>query len=462
MKKAGKLIAWTLALALLFSSMSALAENSGAVTAGVASVDENGIIRLDVTMADLAKAGINPGDIVEVTVGGTTIELPVDTSTANIMLGQLLLMTLDNYSLLTASLRSFVEASGLGKPAAGGNGTEWEWADGASQPESVSIRLVKAGGFEPMELQSVGALNVLNMSEIDYANYVLLRTVALFALIDKDSAEKAADDDFCIPAIMKVTTFDTLDSMLMGLSSGQVCMVLAGNSVADYICSKNPGIHKHVYADTEYTAGTLSNLFSSGLTSHYAFMLPEGNTALRDEINGVLQEMSADGTMQQLVKDYITDAVTDPDTRKVEFENFDNAETIRFVVTGDIPPVDYVAEDGTPAGFNTAVLAEIGRRMQKNIQLVVSTNLSRALELESGNADVAFWTRTQDEIANHIKNLSKDQLGDLAENAMDRRILELVSYAIPRSTVRSIPFSDVPDGMITTDDYYSEPVVMIH
>lgn len=45
---------------------------------------------------------------------------------------------------------------------------------------------------------------------------------------------------------------------------------------------------------------------------------------------------------------------------------------------------------------------------------------------------------------------------------MDRRILEMLSLAIPRSTIRSIQFSDVPAGMITTDVYYSEPVVMIH
>lgn len=462
MKKAGKMIAWILALAVLFSSMSALAEGSGTITAGVADVDKDGTIRLDVSMADLANAGINPRDIVEVTVGGKTIELPVDTSTRNLMFGQLVLLTNDNYSLLTASLRGFVEAAGLGRPAAGGNGSVWEWADGASQPESVSIRLVKAGGFEPAEIQSIGALNVLNMDEKDFVNYVLLRAVGLFALMHNDSPERMEDNDFRIPAIMKVTTFDTLDAMLMGLSSGQVCMALAGNSVADYICSRNPEIHKHVDTDSEYTAGTLSNLFFSGLTSNYAFMLPENNTALRDEINGVLREMSADGTMQQLVKDYITDAVADQNIHKVEFENFDDAETIRFVVTGDIPPVDYVAEDGTPAGFSTAVLAEIGRRLHRNIQLIVSTNLSRSLELADGNADVAFWTRTHEDIGNLIRNLSKDQLSDLAETTVDRRILELVSVAIPRSTVGSIQFSDIPDGMITTDAYYSEPVAMIH
>ena len=115
----------------------------------------------------------------------------------------------------------------------------------------------------------------------------------------------------------------------------------------------------------------------------------------------------------------------------------------------------------TPAGFSTAVLAEIGRRMHRNIQLIVSTNLSRSLELTSGNADVAFWTRTQDVIGNYINSLSMDQLKDLVETPMDQKILDLISVTVPRDTLHSIQYSDIPDGMITTDVYYSEPVSMI-
>lgn len=69
MKKVGKLIAWILALAILFSSMSVLAEDVAALTARVTGVDELGTIYLDITEADLANAGIKPLDIVEVAVG---------------------------------------------------------------------------------------------------------------------------------------------------------------------------------------------------------------------------------------------------------------------------------------------------------------------------------------------------------------------------------------------------------
>ena len=62
-----------------------------------------------------------------------------------------------------------------------------------------------------------------------------------------------------------------------------------------------------------------------------------------------------------------------------------------MVVTGDLPPLDYIGADGIPAGFNTAVLAEIGRRLGVNIELVSMQAGSRTLALTSNTADAVFW-----------------------------------------------------------------------
>ena len=75
----------------------------------------------------------------------------------------------------------------------------------------------------------------------------------------------------------------------------------------------------------------------------------------------------------------------------VAFEKFEGAETIKVAVTGDLPPIDYVAADGTPAGFNTAILAEIGKRLKVNIELMNVESGARAAALSSKRADVVFW-----------------------------------------------------------------------
>ena len=48
--------------------------------------------------------------------------------------------------------------------------------------------------------------------------------------------------------------------------------------------------------------------------------------------------------------------------------------------------------DGKPAGFNTAVLAEIGNRLLRNIELVDVDSGARATALTSKQVDVVFWS----------------------------------------------------------------------
>ena len=75
----------------------------------------------------------------------------------------------------------------------------------------------------------------------------------------------------------------------------------------------------------------------------------------------------------------------------MKFAKFDNAEKIRVVVTGDLPPIDFIGADGVPAGFNTAVLAGIGQFLGMNIELVQVDAGARNATLFSGRADVVFW-----------------------------------------------------------------------
>ena len=59
-----------------------------------------------------------------------------------------------------------------------------------------------------------------------------------------------------------------------------------------------------------------------------------------------------------------------------------------------MPPIDYVDESGRPAGFNTALLAELGRRMHVNIELVNVDAGARTAALVSERVDVVFWYET--------------------------------------------------------------------
>ena len=120
----------------------------------------------------------------------------------------------------------------------------------------------------------------------------------------------------------------------------------------------------------------------------FCFAVKADNAELKNSLNNALEEMKNDGTLTNLTKGYITAAVN---PAKVEFEKFDGTETLKIAITGDLPPLDFVSADGNAAGFNTAVLAEIGKRLQKNIEVVQVDSASRAAALTSGHADIVFW-----------------------------------------------------------------------
>lgn len=203
--------------------------------------------------------------------------------------------------------------------------------------------------------------------------------------------------------------FDDLNSMQMALQSGQIAEMSTYRSVARYIIAKDPRFE--VLKD-----------HSLEFIDSFCFALRDDETELRDSLNLVIREMQTDGTLDRLTKEYITDISTDKDPPVVELPHFDNAQTIKIGVTGDLPPFDFVNADGKPAGFTTAVLSEIGNRMLKNIEIVDITAGARAAALTSKQIDVAFWA------------------------------------IVPASEI--IPSdSDKPAGVILTDPYFKDKIV---
>lgn len=207
----------------------------------------------------------------------------------------------------------------------------------------------------------------------------------------------------------KPVFFDNLNAMQMALQSKQIDEISTYRSVARYMTAKNPRFE--VLKD-----------HSLEFIDSFCFALRDDETELRDSLNRVIKDMQSDGTLERLTKEYVTDISNENDPPAVELPHFDSAQTIKVAVTGDLPPLDFVSADGKPAGFNTAVLAEIGKRMLKNIELVEITGGARASALTSKQVDVVFWA------------------------------IVPVSEIIPADT-------DKPDGVILTDPYFKDKVV---
>ncbi len=173
-----------------------------------------------------------------------------------------------------------------------------------------------------------------------------------------------------------VKFYDSLSSMQMALNAGDIDQMVLPDAIANYVLAMNP--------ECEIALVLRSN--GMGL----AFGFREDESGLRDDFNRALQYMRNNWILAAIEGVYIA-APKYEDPAPVEFKKFPDSETIKVAVTGDLPPIDFIAPDGTPAGFNTAVLAEIGMFLHKNIELVNVDTGARTSALASGRVDAVFW-----------------------------------------------------------------------
>jgi len=102
--------------------------------------------------------------------------------------------------------------------------------------------------------------------------------------------------------------------------------------------------------------------------------------------------MKKDGTMDALKDQYVDRCIAGEEPDAVLPYTFEQAVTLKVALTGDIPPMDYFSAEGSPIGFNTALISEVGRRLGMNIVFISVDSGARATSLASGESDVVFWT----------------------------------------------------------------------
>ena len=213
---------------------------------------------------------------------------------------------------------------------------------------------------------SVGVLAQLNMTEDEYKNFVRDgRNNVGFNFLSN------SDENF--------RYYDSLLNLQMALNAGEIQEVQLPEVVGEYFVNSNLETFK-VSGVTQFR------------TTYLAFGFLKKNETLRDKVNAALQSMKEDGTLEQLQLDYIVNFKED-NLKPIKLEKFDGAETIKIALTGDLPPIDFVAINGEPIGFNMAIISEIGKHAKLNIQVVDIDSGARSAALASGRADATLWYR---------------------------------------------------------------------
>ncbi len=227
----------------------------------------------------------------------------------------------------------------------------------------VLCPLFLASGCGSDNVQRVGVIEYSNVTEDDFNQFY-------------NEFVKSRKDNLTY----EFTFFANVNSMIAALQSGRIDSVGAYESVAKYFVDTNP--------EFEY------EIVSPPMSDVFCCAMREEDKALKNEFDYAISEITADGTLAALVKKYIAEIHFRHAPPVIELPEFYNKSMVKIGVTGDMPALDFIRPDGKPSGFNTALLAEISKRIEKNFILVQIDGGARALALASGKVDVIFWAVT--------------------------------------------------------------------
>ena len=201
--------------------------------------------------------------------------------------------------------------------------------------------------------------------------------------ITEDELNEVLKDIMVNSICNKYVFYDTMNDMLMALNRGDIVVLETDQNTVRYIASRNDNIvDRPPYMNPNMLV--------------FCMLLRGEDTELRDQISACIAEMNEDGSIEALKQTYIEDVIAGKEPEAIEPQIFQDAKTIHVAVTGDRPPMDYISASGEPLGFNTALIAEVAKRLEMNIGMVNVTCAARGVALSSGVCDIVFWMEVGD------------------------------------------------------------------
>ena len=170
-----------------------------------------------------------------------------------------------------------------------------------------------------------------------------------------------------------------MDELLYELKSGRADVICCPDVTAEYLLRTETGLKRvQVPKDT-------SNGVEGGGRLSFAMAMRTADAALQQELNAAISELEDDGTLTALKVAYVD---ADEPLDIYEKKTSSGKTTLYVGVTGTVPPIDRVDENGVPCGFSVAFLAELEKRTGYRFETVVIEPKDSFTVLNSGKVDL--------------------------------------------------------------------------
>ena len=191
--------------------------------------------------------------------------------------------------------------------------------------------------------------------------------------------------------VKEIILFNRTSDEVAAVLNGKIDAFMANDLTINYYAERNP---------------KLKMIIPGKKVEGVVFMrVRSEDTRLKAELDSAINILHENGILKSLEEKWVTNLPTSNEPAHTNIPKIEGAKTIYIGVTGDFPPLDYIAADGRPAGYNIATLTEIGKILKINLEFVSIESLARYAALGSKKIDVIFFnlqaiSKFSDEIAN--------------------------------------------------------------
>lgn len=174
----------------------------------------------------------------------------------------------------------------------------------------------------------------------------------------------------------EVVYFNRGMDALTALKTGKIDAAPMHQFAADYLLKRNEDL-KSIPVKEQFEGGVIMAVRME-------------DQSLKAELDSAITILKENGTLKALEEEWVTNLPATDEPSNKEIPKIEGAKTIYVGVSGDYPPLDYIAADGLPAGFNVAILSEIGKLLNVNFEFVSLETQARFAALTSKKIDVIF------------------------------------------------------------------------
>lgn len=188
--------------------------------------------------------------------------------------------------------------------------------------------------------------------------------------------------------------YGTVDECLYALKTGRADAMWVTDVTAAYLVAQDDTLKEIDVSDMAAVNNTDEPRFAFGMA---AANTAEGQELIK-RVDYALDYLEREGTLEKLKETYIDaadtagmftekDMIVNDDIHKIYYYSSD---PVVVGITGAVPPIELIGENGKPYGFCVALMDEVGQIIQRGVRFEILDNETAFSSLLAGRVDLIF------------------------------------------------------------------------